>query len=347
MLKTLVIKISLFILLVLGLDFIYTITVFKTLLHEKCEEIVLLREQKKETDVFYFGESSNVTFKEGDSIKSSISELTNLFYPKLKITNVNKYATHAGIYRYWLNEIVTDENKPKAIVVTLNLRSFNATWRHSKLETPLQEGLVLIRPYPNIINKFLISLQEFDKKTDSIRERDMQNEWDTTMLKFPYPFKYKTVNEWNRAMGNGGYLKPDSTWDMDKIELACHYIKGYAFNINESNQRIKDFDKIADWCSANKINLYLNLMAENVHYADSLVGEDLVLLMKQNRDYLVKRYSQKNCKVIDNLECVNGSDFIDQKWTTEHYNYKGRMKIAKNLANSLKNQFSNSYNSAY
>lgn len=88
-------------------------------------------------------------------------------------------------------------------------------------------------------------------------------------------------------------------------------------------------------------------MAENSEYADSLVGKELVFLMSQNRDYLVKRYTKGNCVVVDNLGLVSGRDFIDQNWTTEHYNYKGRMAIAKNLAEHLKDQFKTEYKLAY
>ena len=46
----------------------------------------------------------------------------------------------------------------------------------------------------------------------------------------------------------------------DKIELACHYLKSYAFNIKESNPRIKDYDEILNWCNINEVPLYLNLL---------------------------------------------------------------------------------------
>jgi hypothetical protein len=88
-------------------------------------------------------------------------------------------------------------------------------------------------------------------------------------------------------------------------------------------------------------------MAENVQYADSLVGKDLVFLMKENRDFLVNRYQKNNCKVIDNLEAIPGRWFIDQKWTTEHYLCKGRMQIAKHIADTLKIDFMNEYKPAY
>ena len=334
-------------LILTGLNFIYNLTLYEKDLQDKSKEVLDIRNSQTNTDVYYFGESSNVTHLPDDSITNSISEITNFFFPSLKITTITKYATHAGIYKHWLNEIDVIKNKPSAIIVTLNMRSFDGAWIHSKLETQLQESLVLTQPYPNLINRFLLSLQAFDNRTEKQREQQMLEEWKTVPLIFPEEFKYKTVSEWDYAMSQGSYLNADGSWDIDKIILACHYIKGYAFNLNENNPRIKDFDEIANWCNKNEINLYLNLMAENVQYADSLVGKELVFLMKQNRDYLVNRYTKNNCKVVDNLERVEGKEFIDQEWTTEHYAYKGRMAIAKNLANHLKGQFKNEYKKAY
>ncbi len=347
MFKKIVIKVSTLIIILIGLNFIYNFTLYEKDLNEKCEQIVEIRDKQAETDIFYFAESSNFNTRETDSIQSTISDLTAMFFPSLNLTAINKPATHAGIYKVWLKNINLEVNKPKAIVVTLNLRSFDAAWIHSVLETQLQESVVLVQPYPNLINRFLLSLQAFDNKTNEQREQDMLNDWLNTQLVFPFDFKYKTVREWDVSFGQYGWDLADGTPEKNKILLTCHYIKAYAFNLTENNPRVKDFDEIAGWCQKNNINLYLNLLAENIEYADSLVGKELVFLMKQNRDYLVKRYNKGNCKVVDNLELVNGLEFTDQTWTTEHYGYKGRMIIAKNVANSLKDQFSKEYKKAY
>lgn len=334
-------------LVLIALNALYNFTLYEKDLVEKSEQIIELRQKQKSTDVFYFAESSNFNVRDDDSIKNSISEITNFFFPKLSIAAINKPATHAGIFKYWLREIDDFQIKPKAVIITLNLRSFDAAWIHSKLETQLNESVVLTQRYPNLVNRFLLSLQAFDNKTEQQREQDMLDDWNRTKLKFPYKFKHQTVKEWDFAMANGGHLKPDGTWDNEKNILACHYIKSYAFNLNENNPRIKDFDEISDWCAEHKVKLYLNLMAENMQYADSLVGKELVFLMRQNRDFLVKRYTSETCIVADNMELVLGIEFTDQTWTTEHYGYKGRMIIAKNLAETMKDQFKNEYVKAY
>ncbi|MCC6370095.1 MAG: hypothetical protein IT236_03715 [Bacteroidia bacterium] len=347
MIKKIGIKLILLLLVVTGLNFIYTYTLFDADLKEKSPEAIAIKASVDSTDIYYFGESSNVTYRPDDSIKTSISELSGLFFPKLKVTNINKFATHGGIYKQWLFGMRLKQHKPGAIVITLNLRSFDATWINSKLETPLQESLVLTKPYPNLINRFMLSLQAFDNRSEKQREQEVIEEWTKTQLEFPFEAKYSTVKQWDDGMANGGHLKADGTWDTDKISLACHYIKGYAFNLNENNPRVKDFDAIFNWCKENKISLYLNLMAENLDYASDLVGRDLVVLMKQNRDFLMQRYNREHCVVVDNLELVSGKEFIDQNWTSEHYDYKGRMRIAKHLATALKKQFENNYKEAY
>lgn len=347
MVKKILIRIVLLAAIILGLNWIYRITFFEADLELKSKELIALKNSADSTDVYYFGESSNTTFVPNDSIKNSISSLASQFFPSLRFRNINKEATHAGIYRAWLKIFEKVKKKPRAIIVTLNLRSFNAGWIHSSLETSLQEGLVFAQPGLPILNRFLLSLQAFDNKSNVEREQEMLRNWKEADLNFPYPVKYNTVREWDDAMANGGYLTPDGKWDMDKIILATHYIKGYAFALDHRNPRVRDFDAIKSWCQKQNIKLYLNLMAENVQYADSLVGKDLVFLMRRNRDFLMTRYNRDNCTVIDNLEAVPGHIFIDQKWTTEHYQFRGRMKIAKNLAEGIKKDFENEFVNAY
>jgi hypothetical protein len=347
MLKQILIRAMVLLALLPLMNVLYVATFYKHDLEAKSKEIIELRRSADSTDLYYFGESSNTTFTPDDSIKTSISGLCSKFFPSLHLRNVNKEATHAGIYRVWLHELEESHHSIKAIIVTLNLRSFNAAWIHSPLETSLQEGLVFARPRPALWNRFSLALQAFDNKTEQEREDDMLQDWKTRDLNFPYPVNYNTVRQWDDAMANGGHLKPDGTWDMEKIILSCHYIKAYALSLDHRNPRVKDLDAIKAWCGSRGIRLYLNLMAENVRYADSLVGKDLVFLMRRNRDFLMTRYNRDNCRVIDNLELVPSNEFIDQNWTTEHYRYKGRMIIAKHVAEELKKDFNKEFVNAY
>lgn len=293
--------------------------------------------QHKEANIYYFGESSNATFAFSDSTKESISEMISHNFTNFKFATIDTGAVHAGIYKYWLN-LIDLKTKPKAIIVTMNLRSFGAGWIHSKLETSIQKSTVLMRKWPNLLNRFALSLGFFDNKTDKERFDDMIQSWKTVELNHMPNLKYKTVLQWDSAMGNGGWVLQNGNWDIKKIELACHYIKAYAFNINEHNPRIKDFDEILRWGKNNGVKIIFSIMPENTEYAASYVGNTLVDIMKQNRDFLVKRYTSQGALVVDNLELVEGRNYIDQDWTSEHYNQVGRIAVAKNISNTIKTQ---------
>lgn len=216
------------------------------------------------------------------------------------------------------------------------MRSFNADWINSELETALMQQNVMLQPYPPLLRRFLLAFKAYDNKRYEERVRIMVESWKKEKLKFPYPAKYETTYEWDKALANGSYLLPDGSWDMKKIELATSFVKAYAFSIDTNNNpRIKDFDKICEYARERGWKLVFNLLAENFQKARELAGDDLVFLMKQNRDLLVERYRNKGVIVVDNLEQVADQDFIDKTFPTEHYVARGRIQIAYNVAKAL------------
>ena len=141
-----------------------------------------------------------------------------------------------------------------------------------------------------------------------------------------------------------GWYDAQGQRDWDVTALACHYIKTYGFQITDDNPRVRDFDAIVELCRNRGWNLIFNLMAEDVDKANELVGKDLMLLLKLNRDFLLQHYGNfDGVTVVDNLSLVRDVNFIDQDWTTEHYYEEGRRIIADHLALTLRNFYPNDY----
>ncbi len=336
MYKKIIFKISAIILLIVILNFIYSKWFYENDLQKHSKIINLVRAVPNDADIIYLAESSNITVKDNDDDKRPISDFIGDYFKGLNIYHITKPASHGGIYKVLLHNIPKDNNA-KTIVVTLNLRSFNAQWIHSKLETSLQKSLVLIKPYPPIINRFLLSFKVYDIKTDQERENECFNKWQKDKFHFPYDFEYNDVVQWDTTMANNGLSKSRFNNDYSQVELACHYIKSYGFQIDTlTNPRIKDFNEIVEYAKERKWNLVFNLLAENTQKAKSLVGEDLVFLMNDNALLLSEYYQRKGVTIVNNLNSVSNDCFRDQNWTTEHYNEKGRKIIAKNVADKLR-----------
>jgi len=330
--------------IIVGLNFVYRFFFYENDIQQHSKIINKIRDITKDSgEIVYLGESSNITFRNDDLDKRAISDFIADYFPSKKMGAITYEASHAGIFYQLLTQIPTS-SKVKTIIVTLNLRSFNAQWIYSFLETPLQKSMVLLKDNPPLFNRLLLAFKGYDIKTDDQREKQFINKWKHEVLKFPFPYKYHTVYEWEQVIQKEGIKNKDGTINPKLTELAGHYVKAYAFQIDiDNNPRIRDFDKIVELAKKRNWNLVLNLMAENTEKAKTLVGDELLFLMKQNRDLLVNRYRKEKVIVVDNLEDVPDQEFIDQTWTTEHYAEKGRKIVAKNVADGLKKIYPKEY----
>ncbi len=293
--------------------------------------------------IIYLGESSNNTYGKEEGNRRKISAFTSDYFPTVKMGDLTKSAAHAQTYYYMLKHIPAS-SAVETVVVTMNLRSFGPIWIYSRLETALRKQLVLLEDYPPLMNRFLLAFKAYPIRNDL--------EWDslvylhrrTDPLQFPYDFEFDNNYAWDSAMAWRGWYDFDGKYNPEMTWMACYYIKNYGFNITDDNPRVKDFDAIVELCRERGWNLVFNLIAEDVDKAMELGGKDLMMLLKQNRDYLLRRYgSLDGVTVVNNLSLVRDVNFIDQDWTTEHYYEEGRRIVADHLAQTLKGFYPKDY----
>lgn len=330
-------------LLLAAMNFIYKKWFLEKDIQKHSEVINLVRNVPETVDIIYIGESSNITYLDTDLDKRPISAFVGDYFPGLSIAHITKPASHAGIYKTLL-ENIPKESEVKTIVVTMNLRSFDAHWVYSRLETPLQKSMVLLKPYPPLVNRFLLSFKAYDIKSEKEREDQVKAQWKKDKLEFPESRPYANVIEWDRWMAQTGIMDSTGARDRELTIYACHFIKGFGMQIDTLNHpRIKDFNKIIQLAEQRGWMVVLHLIPENMEDAATFVGNDLLYLMNGNRDLLIDYFKKRGAMVVDNLSSVRDELFITQDWTTEHYAEEGRKAIAAVLADSLKSFYPNEY----
>ena len=284
-------------------------------------------------DVLYLGESSNYWIAPEDQDKRTISDMINDSLPGFRLSGMQVPAYHAGMFLPIVN-MIDPTSRVKHLVVTMNLRSFDKPWILSTQEGALLRAKCFYYNSNPIYNRMCAALGYYENPSAESQDKKMLEAFEFDTLKVDFPLQFKTIKRWCEQEK---FPLPQGGEDFPKRELADHYIKAYAFQIDtNTNPRIKDFDAIVKVCKQKNIKLYFNLMAENIEWADSLVGKELVYFMKANRDLLLARYSSMGVVMVDNLESVPGGYFGEKNWTTEHYNQFGRLIVARNVANSLK-----------
>ncbi len=341
--KKLLIRIGIVLVMLLILNWVYSRWFLEKDLR-KHSDIVELSWQVTDDScrIIYLGESSNSHYGDEESSHRKISDFTAEYFPRVKMGDLTKEASHAQTYYYMLKHIPAT-SAVETVVVTMNLRSFGPLWIYSKLETPLRKQLVLLEDYPPLVNRFLLAFKAYPIKTEEEWNELVFEHWRNDTFNIPN-FAWHTTADWDYGMYSYGWYDQQGQRDWDVTALACHYIKTYAFEINDDNPRVKDFDAIVALCRERGWNLVFNLMAENVDKANELVGKDLMLLFRLNRDYLLKRYGNlEGVTVVNNLSLVRDVNFIDQDWTTEHYYEEGRRIVADHLALALREFYPDDY----
>ena len=341
--KKLLIRIGMVLVMLVVLNWVYTQWLFEKDLRKHSDIVELSWDVTDDScRIIYLGESSNNHYGDEESNHRKISDFTSDYFPTVKMGDLTKAASHAQTYLYMLKHIPAS-SAVETVVVTMNMRSFGPLWVYSRLETALRKQLVLLEDYPPLVNRFLLAFKAYPIKTEEEWDEVVFEHWRNDTFNIPNLPWYNAA-DWNYAKYTYGWYDAHGERDWDVTALACHYIKTYAFVIKDDNPRVKDFDAIVELCRQRGWNLVFNLMAENVDKANELVGEDLMLLFRLNRDFLLKRYGNLDgVTVVNNFSLVRDVNFIDQDWTTEHYYEEGRRIIADHLALALRDFYPDDY----
>lgn len=333
--KRILLKLLMLVLLLVVLDVVYYFTLYPKDLKENCSLMELSQRAEKGVDVVYLGESSNHTFSEDDTDKRFICEMVDDLLPEHHVGNLAKDACHAGIY-YDILANIPRKSDVQTVIVTVNMRTFTSEWIYSSLETALRKEQLFMKKAPALYKRMLLAFKVYPIWTEEERSDLVLNGFEKQTFTLPHPFPYSNAKEWDSAIAESYTLYNGVHPSEDSLALACHHIKHFACQLDDNNPRIKDLDRIVTLCQQRGWQPVFNILAENVDQIDSLCGPDLIYLLEQNAQYVVNRYEPEGVIVVNNLKEVRDSVFRDRDFPTEHYKQTGRMTIAKNVADAIR-----------
>lgn len=340
--KKIALRTGVLILLLIGMNSLYSHFLFEQDLQTYSPIINQIRDIPGNAPILYLGESSNVTSGKLDADKRPISQMLGDYFPSLHVADLTQPAGHAGIFKSMLRAI-DPEKDIQTVVITLNLRSFNAEWIYSGLETPLRKSLILLEDRPPLLNRFLLGFKAYPNYSEKERNELIQSAWKHEEL-HEKGLNFHTMPEWRAYYLKHGVSGSHGKKDTTLTKLGAEFITTYAFRIDPAtNPRIQDLNEIIAYAQAQHWNLVFNLLPENTEMAEKLAGGELTRIIRSNRDVLVRYFTAKKVTVVDNLDSVPDRCFLDREWPTEHYNEEGRRIVAGNLAHALKKFHSGTY----
>ena len=327
-------KCLLLLLLLVVMDLVYRFTLYPRDRERYCSLLEFSQIPIRDTaDIIYLGESSEFSCSPTDTDRRSIGTMIGDMMPDHNMGCLSKGAVHAAIYYDILRNIPRD-NPVKTVIVTVNMRSFSSEWIYSNLEQPLQKEQIMMKKAPALYKRMLLAFKAYVHWSEAERSKLVRKGFRRQTFTLPHTFPYRNANEWDRATSSQYRLYNGMQASLDTIELACHYIKCFAYQLDDKNPRIKDFDKIVRLCQRRGWRLVFNILADNMDQIKTLAGPDLEYLMQENAQYIIQRYEPQGVTVVNNQYSVRDEDFFED-FVTEHYSQRGRQAIAKKIAGEM------------
>ena len=288
-------------------------------------------------DILYFGESSNFHLEHPKTKKVRISDYIDSFLTQHEVNPVDNAGLEASNYLYIMKNL-PEQTQVKALVVTMNLRSFGYTWILDGNYNYHRRANEFAELRPPLINRFFVALKAYDHIPESERVALLTKHKNQDPIHWPFSLSYHTLSEWNHSLQNRDWTGHSTYSKQEALSMASHYVKNFAFSLNtEENPRINDFDQIVMFASQRNIPLVFHLLSENIEQAEKMVGEEMSWLLRQNAQTLVNRYHDgKNVWVVNNLETVPDAMFVDRHFPIEHYSNLGKKMCAQNIVDTLR-----------
>ncbi len=319
-LKQILLKGSLLTLLVTALNFVYKATLWHNdiIEYSNVEKAVKAAET---AEILYLGDCSDSYFGSDNTNDKGISQILDSLLPTKTVATISETGFHAGMYARILDQLPENTNI-KTVIVTMNLRSFSTFVFYAYEANSIDQRMVMLKNRPPLLNRFLLTFKAKKVyKGSAIKEQLHKQQKSDKILLTPY----KSTYEWKSTIEKKG-------WNKDKKDLAIGHLNNYSIQLTDkSNPRIKDFDEIVTIAKKKNIKLIFHLLPEKTHETEQLIGKDLTKLIAYNRNFLHERYNTENISIIDNMELLPATDFIE-KLPNSHFYYSGRKKMAEEIA---------------
>ena len=319
-LKQILLKGSLLALLVIALNFVYKATLWHNDVIEY-SNVGKAVKTAETAEILYLGDCSDSYFGSDNTNEKGISQILDSLLPNTSVATISETGFHAGMFVRILHQLPENTNI-KTVIVTLNLRSFSSYVFYAYEANSIDQRMVMLKNRPPLLNRFLLAFKVNKIHKGLARKEQLNKQQQNDKIPLT---PHKSTHDWKATIENGD-------WSDDKKNLAIGHLNNYAVQLTENtNSRIKDFDEVVAISKKKNIKLIFHLLPENTHETKQLIGEDLTKLIAYNRNFLHQRYNTENTTIIDNMELLPASDFIEVL-PNSHFYYSGRKKMAEEIA---------------
>jgi len=299
-------------------------------------------EEHDPPEILFLGDSTVVRGSYLDDDRRSIPEmLQGLLGKEIKVLSLAKGAYHTGIFYHLINMLNRTLNKPRLIILPINMRSFSPQWHLCPKYQFLSEIEHLKRNYKNNSSNLRCKIKKY-----RMPFHEIQVEYPMTT--------FRTVGEFEECLKS----KPNEYYlQIERRKQLSIYF--YLHKLTSNHPKLESLKDILKLVRKLDIKILLYITPVNYLAAGKNVGKNFHKHFSYNLSILKTMLKNENVLIIDNESfgeeefrntfkvCTDFANslgreyFFHAEFLNEHLNEKGRTFLAEHISGITSNILKN------
>jgi hypothetical protein len=278
-------------------------------------------------EILYLGDSVLERISKEDVDRRTLDQMVaDYLVGKKHLLCISHPAYHLKIYYYLLKIFTRTRQKPKQVILPINMRNFSPQWDLNPA-WQFDEEINAVKNYlENPRRKF--QLFKYSSSTYVLSEAEKR-------MEVTYPFtSLNRIGQFNELINS----KP--TTDSEKLYRKTQiFIFHYLHPLTPAHPKILFLIKTLEMLRELKISVLIYITPINYQGGERLVGDGFINLIRANVDVI--RHSialfldNQDVRFMDLEETLTSDYFFNSDEASEHLNQHGREQLAKTIANEI------------
>lgn len=278
-------------------------------------------------EILYLGDSVLGRISREDVDKRTLDQMVaGHLTGKKHLLCISRPAYHLKIYYYLLKVFKRTRQKPKQVILPINMRNFSPQWDLNPA-WQFDEEINAAKNYLKTPGRNFL-LFKYSPGAYVLSEAEKMKE-------VTYPFtSLNRIGQFNDLINS----KP--TTDSEKLYRKTQiFIYHYLHPLTPTHPKVLCLIKILEMLRELKISVLIYITPINYQGGERLVGNGFVNLIRANVDMLrhsiASFLNNQDIRFMDLEEALTSDYFFNSDEASEHLNQHGREKLAKTIANEI------------
>lgn len=272
----------------------------------------------KKTDIVFLGDSSVYTVIPADNDKQTIAEMVDGMMPGLTLVEISHAAYHMELYLEFCRYISRQANRPKIVIIPINMGTFSAEW-DMRPEYQFEKEKIILRGgfKKHLVLAFSKPLAVFKYNFFPITRKEY--------LEAP-------VFRGGEQVGKVEDFNHSGFKQFTRQNIKKKIISRYMYTLKQEHRKVKALVEVAEVLKRCNIRALVYIVPVDHETCDSYFPGEFNSRLTGNVELIRSLLAARGIKLLDLSSALPADVFVYGNYPDEHVKENGRRRVAERIS---------------